>query len=797
MTLPNLVPQYNSLDWPKLVLSLSSYASSERAREQLNRIGLFNRQEQAERAIAEVGCGIELLELDKRPCFESIDYSAQWMSRANKEATLDPLLLKDARLFFRESVAARTLLSEALTLGLSPQTEAWVMGLLSEIADFRSVLQQIDATISPAGEIREDASPTLSELYREKAQQIQKLQTTLDRLVRSHDMETFVQERFVTTREGRWVIPLKSGMRPFISGVVHGTSQTKQTVYLEPEETVPINNRLREIESEIEAEIERILVELSKKIFRLNAEIALAQQTLFQADLILAKAALARATSAHPPTFKDGVIDLKGLSNPIMLLAGKKTVANSVTLGTTNQKQVLLLSGPNAGGKTVLLKSIGLAALMAKAGLWIAADAGSEITFFEEIQSLIGDEQSVDQDLSTFAAHLKALDAATQLTGSRSLLLVDEICDSTDPEEGAALARAFIDHFIDAKIFCVLTSHLQSLKQGWAHNSTVLNGSLDFDSTRGQPTYQFVAGVAGQSLAIQTAERVGVRKDIIEKSLTHLSPETRARMDMIRELEVSRAELRAQRDSLVRETIEASQEKKKYKDLVQLFKSERTKWLERFIEKTERRIDKLISQYSVDQLFKKHERMQEIRSELPAIVKHKSGSNLIYGASTGSPQPQSAEEFSQRYPPGSKAYVKTLNCDGIIQAAPNSKGEVLVLAKSMRLTVPWNTLVAPHQRESQTYQALRRTSGITVTAVDTERVVDVRGLAPEDAIQLLERELDSALLADENRFRIIHGHGTETLKRAIRSFLSKSPSITSWKAGGQGSGGDGITHVIL
>lgn len=771
----------NALDWPEIISRLQGLATSEPARAKLREIEPLPSPEAAVRSFSAIEEAQAVLSYGERPFMESLDLFPTWYTRLKREAVLTTLELRDVRRFCIEVIA----LSEVLR----PHETPWVSSLKKRLMDATAPLSAIDQIMTSNGEIRTDASETLYNLYREKTNQTKALQSVLDRLIKQHEMEPVLQDRYVTNREGRWVIPVKSGMQHHFPGIIHASSASKQTVFMEPEEVIPLNNRLRQIEVEIEEEIERLLNQLSAYLRTLLPDFHAAQEVLLEADIRLAQAKLADLLDARPVEFDNRRLELIDVRHPLLVLKNEKVVSNTVKLG--GDRRILLLSGPNAGGKTVLLKSVGLAAHMARCGLPVCAGEGSYLPFAREMHIAVGDAQSVDAALSTFAAHLKVLDQATHAKGTDKLLLIDEICGSTDPEEGSALARSFIEIYAKNGVFGVITSHLGPLKVGWDPSLGVVNGSLEYDTQRGQPTYQFFMGVPGQSLALQTARRVGVNENILNRALEFLSPEAKAQHQHLREIESLREELQKMREELADELKHARESKRKYMDLIQLFKKERDQWLERSVKKAEKKIDELIDHAAVQDIFRRHERLQQIKQELPEVVKASS-------ATTKRPKIETVEDFEKIYPPGSLVHIPSINQDGVVQGKANSKGEIPVLShSSMRLFVHWQQLRPPQSLQNPTQSIVRRTSGVTVTLQDTERVIDVRGKSVEDAIGTLETQLDAAALNNEERVKIVHGHGTEALKRAIRAHLSRSIYVKKWKAASPETGGDGVTWAEL
>lgn len=769
-----------ALDWREILGRLESLATSEPARARLRDWGPMQGPKEARQSFQNIQEAQAVLAHGERPFMESLDLYSTWFPRLKREAVLQTLELRDVRRFCIECIA----LNEVLR----PLSGTWIDALKSRLMDATGPLSAIDQIMTPSGEIRTDASENLFNLYREKQNQTKSLQGVLDRLIKQHEMEPVLQDRYVTNREGRWVIPVKSGMQHFFPGLIHASSASKQTVFMEPDEVVPLNNRLRQIDVAIEEEIERLLNDLSAYLLTQIGDFHASYDALLDADILFAQGKLAEILSANPVDFDEGRIELKDVRHPLLVIKNEKVIPNTVRLG--KDKRILLLSGPNAGGKTVLLKSVGLAAHMARCGLPICAEEGSVLPFFREVYVGVGDSQSVDAKLSTFAAHVKVLDEATRAQGTDKLLLIDEICGSTDPEEGSALARSFIEAYSNNGVFGVITSHLGPLKVGWNADSGVTNGSLEYSAESGQPTYHFFMGIPGQSLALQTARRVGVDEKLIDRALDFLSPETKAQHQYLREIEQMKEELQSLRSQLFDELKEARSNKRKYMDMVALFRKERDQWMERAVKKAERKIDDMIDHATVDNIFKRHEKLQQIKHELPEVVK-------ASAQAVKKPKMESAEDFEKIYPPGSRVFIPTIGQEGVIQGKANAKGEIPVLSHSMRLFIHWQQLKPPQSVQNPTQAIVRRSSGVQVTLQDTERVIDVRGKNVEEAVGQLETQLDAASANQEDRVKIVHGHGTEALKRAIRAHLSRSVYVKKWKAGSPETGGDGITWAEL
>jgi DNA mismatch repair protein MutS2 len=370
------------------------------------------------------------------------------------------------------------------------------------------------------------------------------------------------------------------------------------------------------------------------------------------------------------------------------------------------------------------------------------------------------------------------------------LLLIDEICGSTDPEEGTALARAFIQAYARNGSFGVITSHLGPLKLGWDDKSGVVNGSLEYDNKTGKPTYMFLMGIPGQSLAIQTARRVGVSSEIVDEALSFLSPEVKKYHAGLDEVEKTKSELRVLIDQTARERTEMNAEKMRYNALALKFEREKDQMLEQAVKRAEKKIETLLEHSRVDDVFRRHERLEQIKHEMPEIVKASTT------AKTSTPVIENGDDFARSYPPGAKVFVPSIGRDGVIQSKPNAKGEVAILSASMRLMVPWQSLKPAQHAQNPTVDIVRR-AGETASVLDQDRVVDVRGQSMEAALKYLDDQLDTAVVHQEARIKIVHGHGTDTLKKGIRNYLSRSVYVKKWKAGTPETGGDGVTWAEL
>jgi DNA mismatch repair protein MutS2 len=427
---------------------------------------------------------------------------------------------------------------------------------------------------------------------------------------------------------------------------------------------------------------------------------------------------------------------------------------------------------------------------MARCGLPVCASRAS-IPFFADILIGIGDFQKVDEELSTFAAHLKLLKRASLLKGPHSLILIDEIASSTDPEEGSALAKSFIEEFAQNQVFAVITSHLNQLKSGWTSDSPVLPGSLEFDLKEGRPTYHFLPGVPGQSLALEMAKRLQVSPHILERAYHFLSPESKLRLKVLSETENLKQDLIQLQEELKKARSEAESEKIKYQNKLKLIEAEREKELSKIITEARRKIDDTIAELKATESLDRHRKSLEIKAQLPEVIKaHAFKTQSIPNG------PTNKDEFKNMCPPGTKVFIRSMNREGIVQSEPNNKGEVMILMDSMRLGVLWTDLQRTGNNQNPTQNILRQ-KGLFLGSHQSDPQIDLRGLTVSDAIEKVDQALDQAMQFRHRRIRFIHGIGTESLKKALRSHLTRSPFVSKWSSARPEEGGEGVTWVEL
>jgi len=764
------------LDWETILKKMAAFSSCFQSKNKILETEPYAHMSMAQKNMDMIESfkTIFLENGNKRVLLEGMENLDSILYSIKKGQSLNILDLNTMRVFFEDLKALNELY-------------AWtdyenLYSLIERVLKPDSFLEKINKLITDSGEFRSDASYLLYESFNKKNSLSKQVHKTLDRIVKDFSMENTLQDKYVTTREGRWVLPVISGRQHDLKGIIHDSSNSKQTVFMEPEEVVGLNNKIRELEEIIRREIERLLKEISDYLSEKHPEISKSYEAAIEIDALSAVAMWALTFDAKRIMItKDPVLNLKETFHPLLIEETENLTKNDFEL--SHDENVLLLSGPNAGGKTVFLKCIGLACHMARCGFPVCAHESSTVPFFTEIKVLIGDHQSVEDSLSTFAAHLKALDECSLMKGPKNLILIDEICGSTEAGEGSALARAFIEKISQNNVKGFVTSHLGPLKAGWDETSGVVNGSMFFDQKKGTPTYEFVKGIPGDSLALETAKKVGVHKDIIDRALFFLDPEQRKKYAGLVEIESLQDNLKKQRDLYKSKQTELDDLKKEYQGMIKDFKDEQDSLLELSIKKAQANLDQNSGYANIQKFLKNKKHIDAMKESSPNLIK------------TSSEKPSSEiteENFAKKFPPGTPVYIPSLKKKGVIQGTPNAKGFVPVMSDSMRLLIKWSdarSAALPDPGEQ------KRKMGSVKKVIEgkTENQVDLRGMDVESALQELEDAIDQSLRLECERLKVVHGHGTEKIKKNVRSFLSRHPLVKTWKA----DQNDGATQAIF
>jgi len=711
-----------------------------------------------------------------------------------------------------ELLQAASLLETAAWLRVQFLEQAATFPLLSArataIENFRDVLAAIRRCILPNGDISDHASPALRRIRASMVQTREAIQKTLKQILRSRGAE--IGQDYVTLRNERFVIPVRAETRRSIPGVVHGASGTGQTVFLEPLETLESNNQLVQLSEDEAAEILRVLRELTERLQAARPELLKAAETIAELDGVFARGRFAQDFDAAWPEFSDaGELRLEAARHPVLedKLKREQRAIVPLNLSLNREERLLVISGPNTGGKTVALKTTGLAALAAQTGIPVAAQR-AVLPLFDKVLVDIGDEQSIAADLSTFSGHLLNLKSILHTATVDSLVLADEMGTGTAPEEGAALAVALLEEFQAKGCLVLATTHYDRLKAYASTAEGVLNGAVEFDDVNLRPTYRLMVGVPGGSSGIAIARRLGLSEEIVERARALLSPESREAADLIAYLHRSREELDRMQKQM---TVER-----------QALETERTKLRTEWVGRQQKRIQALEAQFAemqkrfeenvarVVEAVKERElrgpteklarrKLGEVRSEAreelnAAVVQTISESQADLGSSSAIAGPVNAE----RLLPGTKIRVRGLSKPVILRRLDGPTAEIE--AGPLRMKIAADEIVgvesAPIGKVAGTGGAVSGSvSAPSRFAVANE--INVIGQTVEQATEQVDKFLDDAAMAHLPSVRIIHGHGTGALRKGLGEFLRTHPLVAKHASEEQERGGKAITVVEL
>ncbi len=654
---------------------------------------------------------------------------------------------------------------------------------------------KIFSSISGPNDVFDNASDTLYDIRRKKSSKSVKIRESLEKIVRSSTAK-YLQEAVITQRDGRFVVPVKQEYRGEIKGIVHGTSSSGSTLFIEPMSVLETNNEIRVLEAKEADEIARILYELSSLCGEFADSISHSYNALVCLDTIFAKAKYAYKTASIMPTINtDGYICLKRARHP--LISGSQVVPITVSLG--REYESLIITGPNTGGKTVTLKTIGLFTLMSMCGLMIPADDGSTVSVFSKVFADIGDEQSIAQSLSTFSSHMVNIVSILKLADKNTLVLLDELCAGTDPIEGAALAKAIIMKLFDIGAKTAVTTHFPELKAYAIDTDRVENASCEFDVNTLKPTYRLIVGVPGKSNAFAISSRLGISDDIINTAKEQLTEDDVRFERVVSSLEKARftAERDAEEISLVKAKIFG--EKKRL--------DEREK---EFEIKKQKIIDSAREQANAI-LYSTRAKSNELLNELEELKKRINAENAVSSIEKArlafkgkiknmeeQADPVVTADFGEKLDNlpnvGDEVFVRSLGKNTTVLKIDESGNRAFVSAGALRLWVDADNLRKITVNNSKKHNKPRTVTGITSRAErSVPGEIDIRGMASDEAIIELDKYIDNAVLSGITDIRIIHGKGTGVLRKAVQEHLKRHKSIKSYRLGVFGEGENGVT----
>ncbi len=687
----------------------------------------------------------------------------------------------------------------ARTLSRCTEEQTGILsGYFSELTSFKSLEDEITLSIISEDEVADTASPALANIRRKMKNAAAKIKSSLDGMVRSQHYKKYLMDAIVTMRNNRYVVPVKAEHRSEVPGIVHDMSSSGSTVFIEPQSVVSLNNDLHELELKERTEIERIFYELSAEAAEISDELKYNYDTIMYLDFVFAKARLALEMKAVCPKLNsDGRINIIRGRHP--LIDRSKIVPVDVRLG--GDFDALIITGPNTGGKTVVLKTIGLFCLMAMAGLHIPAAEESETAVFEDVFADIGDEQSIEQSLSTFSSHMKNIVHIVKNMNAKSLVLFDELCAGTDPVEGAALAASIIERVRRAGAKIAVTTHYSELKLYALETDGVMNASCEFDVKTLSPTYKLLIGVPGKSNAFAISKKLGLPTDIIESSKDKLShgslkfedvlgsiEENRLSAERARaEQEKLRQEAQRLRNELAREREKITKKKDKIYDSA---REKADKIIRQAQEDTERMLDEINKLRRENREKETARAIEEVRKEL----KLKEKKNV---------RPKSRRNDGRKsnvnlntLKPGANVLIMDLNDKGSVLSINKDNKTAVIQVGIMKITADLSNLIVLEDEQGEKPKSYTPPRAQTVKAERSGRTeVDLRGMTIGEAELEVDKFLDEAALSGLSEVSIIHGKGTGALRAGIQDYLRHHPHARRFRPGRFGEGDLGVTVV--
>lgn len=783
----------STLEYNKIISRLVSFACSDGAKQVLHKLE-------------------PMTDIDK--INTALDYTNDALTRVYQKGSVDFSRIKDIRgSIARLKVGSSLNALELLNISMLLECAARIKGYYEQRADsIQPLIDMLDPVtllnnaikkcIISEDEISDDASANLRSIRRQKNIAADRIHTELNKILNSPSTRTYLQDYVITTRQGRFCLPVKAEYKSLMPGMVHDQSSTGSTVFIEPAAVVKLNNDIRELELKEQAEIEVILADLSAKAAEYTDSLLSDYEILTNLDCIFAKALLSRHFNCSRPVMNNkGIVNIKKGRHP--LIEPHTVVPIDIYLGT--DFNLLIITGPNTGGKTVSLKTVGLLTLMAQAGLNIPALEHSDIAVFDNIFADIGDEQSIEQSLSTFSSHMTNTVDILKKADSNSLILFDEIGAGTDPTEGAALAIAILDSLHRRNITTMATTHYSEIKMYALTTDGVENACCEFDVQSLRPTYRLLIGVPGKSNAFAISKKLGLSDNIINDASRRLDSEDIKFEDLVTDLEQSRVTIEREREEL-----------NEYKAQIAQLKSELTKKTERLDERTDNIIRKAneeaarILKDAKEYADKTINAMNKHGMTVKELEKHRSAIREKMNKRQEKLKIEPANNISEHkahdiseFMVGMHVKVLTMNVIGTVSQIHKNKNQVTVLVGSLstKMDIKNLAILKGYKDPAETSSKPKGAGGSgkikmsKSSSVSSE--INLLGYTVDEAIAVLDKYLDDAYIARIPQVRIVHGKGTGALRSGITSYLHGVPYIKEFRLGQIGEGAEGVTIVTF
>ena len=785
-----------TLEFDKITEILSSFAHTQGAKEMARALVPSTDVWEIKYTLGQTTDALEYINKKGTPSFGNVSDVSFSVDNAKKGASLAPATLLEIANVLRTSRG----LIEYSKGGVDEDNG--LIEIFDRLYADKNLENRIYRALPSEDTVADEASPALGDIRRKIRNTNTKIRDTLQKYINSPAYSKYLQENIITIRNGRYVIPVKVEYKNEIRGLVHDTSSTGSTLFIEPMPVVDANNELRELENKEKVEIERILYMLSSACADFGDEIVLNYGNITLLAFIFAKAELSVSMKACNPTITEKR-EYKLVSARHPLLDKSKVVPISVSLG--DGFDTLVITGPNTGGKTVSLKTLGLLALMAQAGLHIPCSEASSVCVFSNVHADIGDEQSIEQSLSTFSSHMVNIIKITQNVTQNDLVLFDELGAGTDPVEGAALAMAVLEHVRKNGALCAATTHYAELKAYALETEGVTNGSCEFDINTLKPTYRLIIGTPGKSNAFEISSKLGLGDDIVDHARALVSKENKKFEEVIGRLDESRMELESRTEDVERMKAEFEEYKKNAESRIFEAEKRAEKELKTAREQAARilgsarntsefvldQLDKLKKQKDAEDAAKRLEEQRNVirtklkfaDEEIDPVIERKVGEGYAL------PRPLKL---------GDEVLLVNINKLGTVTKLPNSNGIVEVQTGNLKTKTTLSNLVLNESaKRIEAKKEKARASAIASFKRDFKPTIDVRGQTGDDAWFMIDKYFDDAKISSVKSVTILHGKGTGALRTAIWKYLKQDNRIESFRAGKYGEGDYGVTVVDL
>lgn len=788
---------YKTLELDKILSMLADCTSCDDAARRAMEIQPSGELHEVEDRLARTLCAHDMLARYGGPSFGGLHNTDNSLARAKAGASLTMRELLDVAGNLR---VIRTVSGWRENSG---QELCVLDDLFSRLTPNKYLEERITSAVLSPEDMADTASPELADIRRKMRAAQDRVRRQLDKMIHSKQISQYLQDAVVTIRNGRFVVPVRNECRSSVPGLVHDSSASGATVFIEPLSCVEANNEIKVLMNKEHEEIVRILQELSELVGSFADAIRVSYDAAVELNIIFAKAQLGYKMKAVIPQINDrGVIRLHRARHP--LIDPNKVVPTDIELG--GDFDTLIITGPNTGGKTVSMKTVGLLTLMAMCGLMVPAGDRSELSVFRQVLADIGDEQSIEQSLSTFSSHMTNIIDILNAADDSSLIFIDELGAGTDPTEGAALAMAILErlHLMGARV--MTTTHYTQLKAYALNTARVENASCEFNIETLAPTYRLLIGVPGRSNAFAISRRLGLGEDVVERAREFVSGDNTRFEDVVEQLEVSRRELDRQREEADRARMEAQHARdearrklaeidEKYDQEIERGRSEAV----RIADKARRESQTFLME--LDRLKKELKKSGDVEgtaSRAKAVSKKKMGE--LDEIADPIRRNRMEEDYDPNFPihAGDTVLIADIGSQAQVITPPDKDGNVQVQSGLMKMRVHRDNLRPCKQPKKKNPAGTRSTRGVESRASRAvATTVDLRGMMKEEALLVLDRFIDSAVMSGITDITVVHGKGTGVLRTAVQSYMKKNPRIAEYRLGVYGEGENGVTIAKL